>query len=661
MIYLISILLIIGVSFFYKNSTPSLSSPKKAILIILRSTYIIILCILLFNPILRYTSKTRIDDKVIILVDDSESMDIVISEQKKTDLFKQINNDLTKILNSKNIDFQAFKLSDFNQLKKKSSYIMPFFEYIKEKNTYRNTKAIYLLSDGWIHDESLQSLSSFDIPIYTFNLDISEHTKDLKIDDLKFNKTAYQNELSTINLRISSENLNTKANVQLIIENKIVQEKTISIQDKQSIEIDFDVVLNKIGLLPFSVTVNSADDTYFDNNTMSGAIQVVESKQKIAIISDILNHDLTYISQLFHNSKRYSLDIFFYKNRQFYQANQRSEPKIKEYSSLIIINSGTLSINQAMKNDIAQLMEDGFGLISIGLPINGLEEIQPVAYSNIKNLYRGNFRVSAIAEQYKIFEELNENIQNTPIVNYYYLSLANQANTLSFIENESMSPWIVYRTYLNSHIFHICGFDIWKWKSYTANNDYDNFFNGLIDWISRKNSERFYAFTDRNSYLYGEKVIVKLNAYDERFYPLTNISPNIIIKQNEKAIKEDFMPYIDNQYQIELSSLKPGTYTYQVTENEKHLKTTGTFIISDMDKELYETGINTNMLAMISNLSKGNYIKPADIINHIPKLQEKQFIKKIIEYQFYKKWQFVLLFLLSISCEYFLRKRWGLI
>ncbi|MDD2649926.1 MAG: hypothetical protein PHF36_02165, partial [Candidatus Cloacimonetes bacterium] len=90
-------------------------------------------------------------------------------------------------------------------------------------------------------------------------------------------------------------------------------------------------------------------------------------------------------------------------------------------------------------------------------------------------------------------------------------------------------------------------------------------------------------------------------------------------------------------------------------------KTTGTFIISDMDKELYETGINTNMLAMISNLSKGNYIKPADIINHIPKLQEKQFIKKIIEYQFYKKWQFVLLFLLSISCEYFLRKRWGLI
>ncbi|HOQ81178.1 MAG TPA: hypothetical protein PLH63_08930, partial [Candidatus Cloacimonadota bacterium] len=509
MVFIVSVLIILGVLIFYRSSTPSISLKKRIILAIIRSLYAIIICIFLFNPILHFVKNKRIDDKTVIIVDDSESMTIKQNGVKKADLIKQINDQLVNTLKANNNNYEVYKLSDYNALKTKSTYLMPFLEYIQTKNSYQNIKTIFFLSDGWVHDNNLQPIASLNIPVYTCKVDAPEDNKDLRIEDLRYNKTAYQNELTTISTLITSKNIKSTAQLKLVVDGKTVQEKSINISTEQTIELDFEVMFNKIGLIPFSVEIIAKDDVYLDNNLMSGAIQVVESKQKIAIISDVLNYDLTFISQLFHDSKRYNLDIIYQKRNQYYKNSKPYNLNIKDYSSLILINNGTLSFSTNVKDDIIKMMQDNFGIISIGYPVKGLQEILPVTQSNIKDAYRGNFRVSGQAEQYKVFEELGKNIQNTPIVTYLYLSIINQGQALSFIENESASPWIVYRPYLSSHIFHICGFDLWKWKTITSTDEYDNFMNGLIDWVSRKNSERFYAYTDKNSYLFGESPIIK--------------------------------------------------------------------------------------------------------------------------------------------------------
>ncbi|HPK41674.1 MAG TPA: hypothetical protein PKZ69_08610, partial [Candidatus Cloacimonadota bacterium] len=379
----------------------------------------------MFNPILHFVKNKRIDDKTVIIVDDSESMTIKQNGVKKADLIKQINDQLVNTLKANNNNYEVYKLSDYNALKTKSTYLMPFLEYIQTKNSYQNIKTIFFLSDGWVHDNNLQPIASLNIPVYTFNVDAPEDNKDLRIEDLRYNKTAYQNELTTISTLITSKNIKSTAQLKLVVDGKTVQEKSINISTEQTIELDFEVMFNKIGLIPFSVEIIAKDDVYLDNNLMSGAIQVVESKQKIAIISDVLNYDLTFISQLFHDSKRYNLDIIYQKRNQYYKNSKPYNLNIKDYSSLILINNGTLSFSTNVKDDIIKMMQDNFGIISIGYPVKGLQEILPVTQSNIKDAYRGNFRVSGQAEQYKVFEELGKNIQNTPIVTYLYLSIIN--------------------------------------------------------------------------------------------------------------------------------------------------------------------------------------------------------------------------------------------
>jgi len=601
-----------------------------------------------------------IQDKVIILTDDSESMNIQLNEKKKSEYYQQISEKLTKSIKSKELEYENHNLSDYNELKKKSSFILPFLEFINKKNTHQNIKAVYLLSDGWIHDENLQILSSLNIPIYTFNPNIEENIEDIKIDDTRYNKIAYQSETALFSVRISSLNTKKPVKVQFLSGNKLIQEKQILTKENQSIDVDFEIQFNKTGLIPFTILILGKDD-YPQNNSFAGAVQVLESKQKIAIISDILNYDVLYLSQLLRQNKRYSIDVITQKNRQFYQNGKNHKLITSDYSSLIMVNNGSIYINPETKNEILKQMEQTFGLLLIGHPINGLNEISPVSYSNISNLYRGNFKISPSAFQYKIFEDMNTNIQDIPLISYLYLTPKNQGQILSFIENESKSPWIVYRSYLNSHIFQICGFDLWKWKSLNGESGYNDFFNGLVDWISRKNNERFYAYTDKNSYLFGEPVTLKLNAYDESFNPLLNISPKITIQKDGQAFKEDFLSNSDNQFQIKLDQLKPGNYNFEVSDKSKNLSSKGQFIIHEKDRELYETGINKSMLSMISNLSKGQFIQTEELNHILQKPQKENVIQQKEEVQIYKKWQMILLFILLISGEYFLRKRWGLL
>ncbi|HPK40149.1 MAG TPA: hypothetical protein PKZ69_00880, partial [Candidatus Cloacimonadota bacterium] len=141
----------------------------------------------------------------------------------------------------------------------------------------------------------------------------------------------------------------------------------------------------------------------------------------------------------------------------------------------------------------------------------------------------------------------------------------------------------------------------------------------------------------------------------------SNINPNLQLKIDNKLIKDEFLSLSNNQYQLKLENLKPGKYDYTVIQKEKMLQTSGSFIISKKDRELFEIGFNPNMLAMISNLSKGKYITVSEINDYLPKSEPHILVPVKTEVLFYQKWYIILLFILLVATEYFLRKKWGLI
>ena len=87
----------------------------------------------------------------------------------------------------------------------------------------------------------------------------------------------------------------------------------------------------------------------------------------------------------------------------------------------------------------------------------------------------------------------------------------------------------------------------------------------------------------------------------------------------------------------------------------------GEFIINDINPEIFDSGFNNGLLSWIANSTGGQFISH-DNLNSLKLNSEKtDTIKQFYEFQLYKKISFVLLFILSVSLEYFLRKRWGLL
>lgn len=661
MIYLFSIILIPLIYFFYKKTNPDISKFQRIVLSVLRYVYILIIAVLLLNPILYFFNKEKIINKAILVIDDSESMKLKMDNLSKSEHFDQYKNKVIQQLKTEDIDFEVYQLSDYNTRKTQSSYFLPFLKDLQKMEKTEHLQGIYLFSDGWLHDEDFSVLQGLSVPIHTFKLNIENKENDISISDLLYNKTAYKSELTIIKANIQSLDFTNEIKIQLIADNKVIQEKKLKTESNNSYEVEFNVTFNKIGLIPFQVRITDAKDSYSENDIFNGAIQIVESKVKIALISDILNYDIRFISSLIQNNERYSLDIFTQKGNQFYQKDKLVTVDLSQYASLILVNNGSLKISSSMNQIINQLSQESFGLLIIGFPVASLEEKSPVQLSNIRNIYKSTFSLTSESEQYQIFESMRSSIINIPPISYYYVNKRNNAKVLAEVNNESRSPFITYMSNLNSHVIHISGFDLWKWKSSGYNKDYDAFFNGLIDWMSRKNSDNFYANSDKNSYYLGEKPIVQLSAFDETLNPLLNISPKIILKRDNELIQTEYMLKNNNEYDFRFESLSEGNYTFEVTEEKKNLRTKGQFIINSKNRELYETGVNTALLSMISNITHGNYLSDPDISQIKQQETDVNVEIKREEIQLYKKIPLLILFLILICTEYFLRKKWGLL
>lgn len=661
MIFLILIIILIGVLIFYRVSTPSITNNQRYLLIFLRFIYISIVAILLFNPVLHYVKKLVLKDKIIILVDDSQSMSLKNNGVKKETQFSNIQKQIIDKCKVNNLEYSVEHLSNYNTLKDKSSLLLPFVEEMKKKDNFDVNKAIFLLSDGHFHDEDLAFIDSVNLPFYTFNFQDSTKNADLSINDVAYNKTAYKSENTIIKAFINKQDINSDYKVQLLVDGKVVQEKKIPKNNLSIDTVEFEYQFTKTGLMPFNLKVISANDQYTSNNQYPGAIQVLESKQKIAIITDNLNFDLRYLAQLIRDNERYEAEIIIQTNHRYFINSKEIKLSFGNYSSLILINNSRLVFSPQEKSVIENLCNNNFGILIIGYPIASLENLSPTQISNIKNTYRAGINLTPLSNQFELFDYLRKDLDNLPLLQYYYVTAKSNTQVLGVMDNESKSPFITYLSYLNSNIIQINAFDLWKWKSSDPNNQYEAFFNYLVDWISRKKSDNFYAYTKKNSYNYGEKVDLILNAYDESLNPMTNISPKVILKHNNLTINEDYLSLSESDYRINFTSLKPGKYTYEISENRKKLFTKGEFIINNINRELYDTGFNQGLLSWISNISGGEFLTKQAFENLLLKADAVKTIKQDTEIQLYKKTLLIIFFILAISLEYFFRKRWGLL
>ena len=666
MIFILIFITIILILLFYKRTVPQLDKKRKLLLAILRSISIITILVLLLNPIIYFLKHKIIKPEIIILKDISLSMEQTSQNKSKIEVLEIFREKLEKELSTKNYKITYYEFAEGLNGSKSSTNISRTLEDISNRHMLTNIHGIYLFSDGWFNDEDLTFIEDLNIPISFFapNFEISDF--DLEISNITFNKTTYRGEITPIIADVYANNFSGKAKLNFCINKKIEQTKEIDFSSDNFQQVFFENIFQITGLIPFEMVIesDSTNEINLANNRCIDAIQVLNERSKILVISDKLNWDTKFIMDSIKKNPRFN-SIFLLKD-DFLKSGRKKvqlEEQINDTVTLIFVNSGSLKFSSNEITIIKNFIENGGGLLLQGKPIFSMEDVLPVTYSNVSSVFESILFFTRESKQFETFNLTNTaSKENIPPVRYYYISPKLQSKILAKFENEEQSPAILYCEYERGKILYFAFNNFWKWQLWDSENSYSELILNICQWLSQQSSDRFIAFTNKNSYFTNEKIKIRLNAYDEKLTPIPDLNAKLIINnETGKIIFEEYLLSMEDEYYIEVKPLDPGKYLFTISDDKFNQQTEGTFIVTADNLENRDRGFNIPLLSYIVNQTGGTIYDESSLkdLSFTKAIQKIEDLKK--ELPIYRKWYIIALFLICFCLELYLRKRWGLL
>ena len=216
------------------------------------------------------------------------------------------------------------------------------------------------------------------------------------------------------------------------------------------------------------------------------------------------------------------------------------------------------------------------------------------------------------------------------------------------------------------------GEGLWKWRaqSFIESQDhrkFDIFMGNIIQYLASNKRRSRLELNFKNIYYNNNSIKVSAQFFDKNFVFNPNANISITIKNMET--KELFVsPLIlkENFYEIDLSALNAGDYSFSVTlEDDVKLTRSGSFTIFDYNIEQQFLTADVSKLKRLATNTNGDIsflsdpykvledLANNDSFNQVQK--ETQIIKPLIEFKY-----ILMLIIISLSLEWLIRKYNGL-
>ncbi|MDZ4122365.1 MAG: hypothetical protein U1C33_08075, partial [Candidatus Cloacimonadaceae bacterium] len=612
-------------------------------------------------PIIYYI-RTRMEQPlVLVLRDVSKSMDLKTDKHTKKDILNTRLNRLMTDYKAKGYKAVFYDFADGLSSNKDNTLLNPVLQEIPKLHKLTDIHSIVLASDGWLKDESLATVKQLNLPFYVLADSSASQIADLVLASASANKFAYRNEPTLIQAEVRAENQGGKVNVALKIGNSKVAEKSIEIAANTTATVDFIHRFSQTGFYNYSLEVSSdLRERSLNNNTFPGAIEVLNEKEKIYVITDQPGWDNKFIIDALSKNPRWEISHITVKNQTAHIGNKvLNSLETTNLAALVFVNNGALKLGTAMMQQITTLHNRGVGILWQGMPTSEMNETLPIRQSNIASSYQGFLSWNAEAENYPMLRLARGEQSNIPPVDYFYTVANAGAVTAVSMDNPQRSAGIVFRSVANRRSVALSFLNLWRWQMQSPGNTYQSMITNMITWLANPTQDSFAAMYN-SSYWLGEKIEIRLRSEDEIRQSRLDISPRLeIYDEEDKSVFADFMALSKDEYVSSINIPKAGNYRFVASDRESGKRTTGRFTVSGASLEDRDFDFNLPLLSWLAFDTGGKMIlHPEDYTP--PKAVSREVVSRN-ENALYKKWYILLLFIMAFSIELFLRRRWGLL
>ena len=669
LLLLLSVIISGAVAFYHYLFKADNQNKTNWLLAFLRFISVFSLLLLLINPVI---SRKKIETNKIplaIVADNSRS----ITELKANDIEKEVFEKLTSnsALKEKfeiqtysfDEEFFAAKPLDF---KGNQSNIDNVATNLKQLNKYAYYPVV-LLTDGnqTIGNDYVYSFQET-ATVFPVVLGDTTTTFDLKINQLNANKYAFLKNKFPVEVFLQYNGSKAiSANFSIEKNGKKISSQAINFDKKNKVQsVQILLEADRVGLQKYKAVVSSVTkekNTY--NNVKNFAVEVIDQRKEIAIISDISHPDLGALKRAIESNAQRKVTLL--------KTNSISD--LKKYN-LLIIYQPTASFRKVFEAN-KNLRINTFIITGMSTDFNLLNQMQSDLEFKLTNK-KEDF-TSSFVTGFNLFAQNDIQFEQFPPLENPFGKITEKGslNTLLTAKVNGIevgNPTLTFSEKGNSRSAYLLGENSWKWRmeSHVINQSYekyDQFIDKIIQYLSTNSVKKSLLVEHESFYNSGETIEI-FAQYFNKSYELeenANLSINLTNK-NTKLTKNYNFSKANNGYQTIFEGLEPGNYAFQVKESSSNASYNGTFEVLDFDVEKQFVNPDVSKLQQLANQNKGEVIHPNQIDKLIQRLLEKDTYlpveKSLVKNSPLIDWIILLIILaVSLTTEWFIRKYNGLL
>jgi len=677
----VCILIGLGLTFLLYRKDKKLSDAPnlvKRILFALRLSFISIILIIILGIFIE-SNKTEIEKPIIVVLQDN-SESIVVN---KDSLFyvNEYSQKLGNIISTLENNYDVHSYSFGNDLHKgikttyseKETNISQVLQELSTTYYNRNIGAIVLATDGLYTKGSnpIYTLDNlpFATPVYSIALGDTVQAKDVLISDFQNNKIAFRENPFPVKVKIQAHSLEGKNTVVKVYESdKLIQKQNLFINsNKLFTELDFKITAKTLGKHIYTVKIDQLEgEISYENNSASFIIDVLESRQKVAIVYNHIHPDIAAIKNALKSNQNIELEVFSVDDKF----------NISDFNCIVFhglptnYGQGKVIVNKAVTNRIPVWYiyntSTEFSLLpqnNSGLTIRKLGN----GYDDVQALVNSDFNV------FQINDQTTKLLQEAPPVTvpYGFYSPEAQSQTAlwqSMNAVQMQRPLLLFSQKDGVKTACFTGEGLWRWRVFNNKQNgnselFDEFINKVVGYLALREKRALFSVQSKDVFEENQDIIISAELYNKTFEAITDKTINLSVYDSAKNEYPYVFTPLEKNYTVNVGSFPAGVYNFKASvdlEGEKQVKT-GTFIVSKIQNEYIQTQADHSILRTIAINTNGSVFFTSNMEALSDSITANKAVTAIshtisqrnnlVDYL----WLFILLIFL-ISTEWFLRK-----
>jgi hypothetical protein len=632
---------------------------------------------LLLGPLMKIWSRRTDKPFIIFAIDGSQS----IVAGKDSSFYKTtFKNEIEALQNSLGNDYEI-KTYQFGKsltnafdgnYSEKQTNVSQVFDEIKNNYSNQNLGAIVLATDGLYNEGNnpLYTAREIKSPVFTVALGDTIQQKDLLIRQVKHNQIVYTGNIFPLQIDVSAYGYpGQKSIITVNHKGQNIFSQSVNIIGASfftTIPISLDA--KEAGTQHYIITVSALPgEVSVINNRYDVFVNIIDGKQKIAMVSYSPHPDLTAYKQAIEQNENYNIATLRY--------DKISPAELKDYSLVIFHQipgprgEGSNLVKEAKDLHVPILYVLG---AQTGLSyFNTLEPTMNILATRSAN----NEVIAGFQPGFSLFtlgdDELEVIKKFPPLISPYGTYKYNAESEILFTQQigyvKTNYPLMLFSKSAGNKVGFICGEGFWKWRMYDAGLSEQKVTSSLagklVQYLAAKEDRSRFRINGNKRFDENEPIRLDAEVYNESYELINSVDVQIVIRNAQGKKYNYSFSKTGNAYTLDAGLLPVGNYSYEASAaiGNKVQNVKGQFAVVPLQVEFLQTTADHQLLNEIATETGGKLFSPSQLSELEKTLRSNETIKPVIYKQedlkswINLKWIFFTILAL-LSVEWFIRK-----